>query len=160
MINRKDHTQKRKSAEESVKGLGGITFPPVSGDNNSSDPVTQSRFKDSTCWLLRRAFLAYQRSPLGNTIGVSPFLRTETLNIVIVRSNSPHNLLLGRTVMQKMGIIVSTIHEDIKFYTPRGIGSVFSTYEPDKVGEGPKRLREASLEVTKASSVAQTQKKG
>nr|GEV59167.1 hypothetical protein [Tanacetum cinerariifolium] len=74
----------------------------------------------------------------------SLFSRTETLNFVIVRSNSPYNLLLGRIAMQKMGIVVSTIHEAIKFHTPRGIGTVFSTYEPDKVGKGPKKLREAS----------------
>ncbi|GJS33209.1 reverse transcriptase domain-containing protein [Tanacetum coccineum] len=61
--------------------------------------------------------------PLEITIGNSPNLRTETLNFVVVRA--------------------------IKFYTPRGFGTVFSTYEPDKVGEGSKRLRETSTEVTK-----------
>ncbi|GJR10899.1 reverse transcriptase domain-containing protein [Tanacetum coccineum] len=35
--------------------------------------------------------------PLEITISNSPCLRTETLNFVIVRSNSLHNLLLGRT---------------------------------------------------------------
>ncbi|GJU31594.1 reverse transcriptase domain-containing protein [Tanacetum coccineum] len=39
MISRQDHTQKRKSAEEPINGLGEITFPPVSGTNNSFDPV-------------------------------------------------------------------------------------------------------------------------
>ncbi|GKE37039.1 hypothetical protein Tco_1460444 [Tanacetum coccineum] len=56
--------------------------------------------------------------PLEIIIGDSPFSRTETLNFVIVRSNSPHNLLLGRTVMQRMGIIVSTIDGAINFTLP------------------------------------------
>ncbi|GKA68695.1 reverse transcriptase domain-containing protein [Tanacetum coccineum] len=41
--------------------------------------------------------------PLEITIGDAPFTRTETLNFVIVRSTSPHNLLFGRTTMQKIG---------------------------------------------------------
>ncbi|GKF63439.1 hypothetical protein Tco_0186887, partial [Tanacetum coccineum] len=47
--------------------------------------------------------------------------------------------------MQKMDIVVSKIQGTIKFHTPRGIGSVFSTYESDKAGEGTKKLREVSL---------------
>ncbi|GJU31596.1 hypothetical protein Tco_1175185 [Tanacetum coccineum] len=39
MISRQDHTQKRKSAKEPINGLGDITFPPVTGANNSFDPV-------------------------------------------------------------------------------------------------------------------------
>ncbi|GKB62385.1 hypothetical protein Tco_0918571 [Tanacetum coccineum] len=80
------------------------------------------------------------------TIGESPFVRTEVLNFVIVRSDSPHNLLLGRTAMQRMGIVVSTIHRAIKFHTPRAVDTVFSTYELDKIEEGLKKLKEASLE--------------
>nr|GEV58541.1 hypothetical protein [Tanacetum cinerariifolium] len=83
--------------------------------------------------------------PLVIIIGDSLFRRMEVLNFVIVRSGSPHNLLLGRTAMQRMGIVVSTIHGSIKFHTPRGIGTVFSTYEPDKIREGQKTLRESPL---------------
>nr|GEZ48030.1 reverse transcriptase domain-containing protein [Tanacetum cinerariifolium] len=59
---------------------------------------------------------------------------TKTLNFVIVRSDSPHNLLLGRTTMQLMGIMVSTIHRAIKFYTSKRIGTLFSVNSP----QGPK----------------------
>ncbi|GJT24217.1 reverse transcriptase domain-containing protein [Tanacetum coccineum] len=48
-----------------------------------------------------------------------------------------------------MGIIVSMIYRAIKFYTPRGIGTIFSTYEPDKIGEGQKKLKEAPPTVMK-----------
>nr|GEU80190.1 reverse transcriptase domain-containing protein [Tanacetum cinerariifolium] len=41
----------------------------------------------------------------------------------------------GRTTMQKMGIVISTIHRDIKFHTTKGIGTVFLTYKSDKLPE-------------------------
>ncbi|GJZ06673.1 hypothetical protein Tco_0540466 [Tanacetum coccineum] len=88
---RKCHALKRKSTEEPVKGLREITFPPVLSANNSSDQiiikaqisrrqvnqVTQSRFKDPTCWLLKRTLLPLGEIPLEITIGDSPFIRTE-----------------------------------------------------------------------------------
>ncbi|GKA43588.1 hypothetical protein Tco_0736312 [Tanacetum coccineum] len=43
--------------------------------------------------------------------------KMETLNFVIVRSDSPYNFLLGRTTMQNMDIVVSTIHAATKFQT-------------------------------------------
>nr|GEV76087.1 hypothetical protein [Tanacetum cinerariifolium] len=72
------------------------------------------------------------------TIGDTPLSRIKILNFVIVRSNSPHNMLLGRTTMQRMGIVVSTIHEAIKFHTEKGIGTALST---DKASEGTKRAK-------------------
>ncbi|GJR54810.1 reverse transcriptase domain-containing protein, partial [Tanacetum coccineum] len=66
----------------------------------------------------------------------------ESIHGLSERSNSLYNLLLGRTTMQKMGIVVSTIHAAIKFHTPCGIGTVFSTYEPNKVEEGQKKVKE------------------
>nr|GEW29164.1 hypothetical protein [Tanacetum cinerariifolium] len=77
------------------------------------------------------------------TIGDPPFSRTETLNFAIVGSNSPNNLFLERTAMQKIEIAVFTIHGAIKFHTTQGIGTVFSTYEPNKVKEGLKNIKEA-----------------
>ncbi|GKA52282.1 reverse transcriptase domain-containing protein, partial [Tanacetum coccineum] len=76
--------------------------------------------------------------PLEITIGDAPLSRIETLNFVIVRSDSPHNMLLGRTAMQRLGIVVSMIHGAIKFYTEKGIGIVLSADETD---EGTKRAK-------------------
>ncbi|GKD59931.1 reverse transcriptase domain-containing protein [Tanacetum coccineum] len=72
------------------------------------------------------------------TIGDTPLSRTETLNFVIVRSDSSHNMLLGSTTMQRMGIVVSTIHGAIKFHTKKGIRTVLLADETD---EGTKRAR-------------------
>ncbi|GJR25044.1 hypothetical protein Tco_0973571 [Tanacetum coccineum] len=82
-------------------------------------------------------------------IGESPYTKTKTLNFVIVRSDSPHNLLIGRIGMQKMGIVVSRIHVTVKFHTPYGIGTVSSTYESNKVEKWQKKVKETISEATK-----------
>ncbi|GJY46759.1 reverse transcriptase domain-containing protein [Tanacetum coccineum] len=72
------------------------------------------------------------------TIGEHPLSRTETLNFVIVKSDSPHNMLLGRTTMYKMGIVVLTIHGAIKFHTKKGVEIVLLVGE---AGEETKKAR-------------------
>ncbi|GJW26429.1 reverse transcriptase domain-containing protein [Tanacetum coccineum] len=72
------------------------------------------------------------------TIGDAPLSRTKTLNFVIVRSDYSHNMLLGRTAMQRMGIVVSTIHGAIKFHTKNRIGIVLLA---DKTDEGTKKAK-------------------
>ncbi|GJX72970.1 reverse transcriptase domain-containing protein [Tanacetum coccineum] len=78
--------------------------------------------------------------PLEITIGDAPLSRTETINFVIVRSDSSHNMLLGRTAMQRIGILVSTIHGAIKFHTEKGIRTVFLTDEADKEVKRAKKI--------------------
>ncbi|GJX47842.1 hypothetical protein Tco_0273032 [Tanacetum coccineum] len=102
----------------------------------------QDRFEGPFNWTFRRKSWSSGEIPLEITIGDAPLKRKETLNFVIVKSNLPYNILLGRTAMQKMGVVVYTIHGAIKFYTTEGIGTVFSTYESDKVKEGMKKVRE------------------
>ncbi|GKC44264.1 hypothetical protein Tco_1061986 [Tanacetum coccineum] len=87
--------------------------------------------------------------PVEITIGDALFSRTKILNFFIMRSNSPHNLLLERTTMQQMSIGVSTIYRAIKFHTPRGIGTVFLTRGSYKTGEEQEKLKETSQEGTK-----------
>ncbi|GKC77273.1 hypothetical protein Tco_1128047 [Tanacetum coccineum] len=106
-----------------------ITFP--SGDSNSSAPVV---IKGEKSWSIGKI-------PLEIMIGDAPLTRKETLDFVIDKSDLPYNMLLGRTTIQRMGIVVSTIHGAIKFHTAEGICSVFSTYESDKVKEGVKKVR-------------------
>ncbi|GJY57480.1 hypothetical protein Tco_0456595 [Tanacetum coccineum] len=75
-------------------------------------------------------FLGEESWPLGEvplevTIREGPLTITKTLTFVIVKSNSPHNLLLGRTTVQEMWIVVSTVHGAIKFHTPNDVGTIF-----------------------------------
>ncbi|XP_071696412.1 uncharacterized protein [Rutidosis leptorrhynchoides] len=72
-------------------------------------------FSGEKCWPIGEIDLDF-------TIGEPPLFGTETLDFVVVRSTSHHNILLGRVAMIKMGIIASTIHQLVKFYTPKGIG--------------------------------------
>ncbi|GJZ55428.1 reverse transcriptase domain-containing protein [Tanacetum coccineum] len=60
---------------------------------------------------------------------------TKTLTFIIVRSDSSHNLLLGRTAMQEIGIVVSTVHGAIKFHTPNGVGTIFSVHNSQRLME-------------------------
>ena len=71
--------------------------------------------------------------PLEVTLGERKFVRTEVLNFVIVRSKSPYNMLIGRTAMQKMGIVVSTVHATVKFQTAHGVGTIFSSYNEGRM---------------------------
>ncbi|GKB91805.1 hypothetical protein Tco_0964077, partial [Tanacetum coccineum] len=106
---------------------------------------------------LRVPLIGFSREhswPLGEvllevTIGDDSLTRTEVLNFVIIWSNSPHNLLLGRTAMQRMGIVVSTIHGAIKFHTPKGIGTVLSTYEPPERDKRKKKSKTTCSEIAK-----------
>ncbi|GJW40433.1 reverse transcriptase domain-containing protein, partial [Tanacetum coccineum] len=71
-------------------------------------PLIRSLRVDSNTLLVR--FSGEQSWPLGEipleiTIGDGPFAITKTLTFIIVKSDSLHNLLLGRTAMQQMGIV-------------------------------------------------------
>nr|GEW31112.1 hypothetical protein [Tanacetum cinerariifolium] len=60
-------------------------------------------------------------------------------------SNSSAPVVIkAKDKMQKIESMVSTIHGAIKFHTTRGIGTVFSTHESDKVRGGMKKVRETS----------------
>nr|GEV11772.1 hypothetical protein [Tanacetum cinerariifolium] len=88
--------------------------------------------------------------PLEITIGDALLLRRETLNFVIVRFDSSHNMLLGRTAMQRMGIAVSIIYDAIKFHTQKGFRTVLSA---DETNEGTKRARKILATNEEGSSI-------
>ena len=87
--------------------------------------------------------------PLEVTLGSGRLARTEILNFVIVRSKSPYNMIFGRTAMQKMGIVVSTVHATVKFQTANGIGTVFSSYHEEKYQEAHKGMEEDNNGLTR-----------
>nr|GEY00639.1 reverse transcriptase domain-containing protein [Tanacetum cinerariifolium] len=148
---REDHTQKRKSAKESTKVLRGITFPPLSSANNSSDPVI---IKAEIS--IRRVNQVYMDSEsLCEVIyehcflELKPSIRSLRVDskISLVGFSREHSWPIEEVPLE---ITIENRHHSL--YDPWGyqiphpirIGTVFSTYEPDKVGEGPKRLKEAS----------------
>ena len=108
-------------------------------------------------------FAGEKVSPLGEidldvTIGDPPFVRTETLDFIVVRSPSPYNILLGRPAMRRLGIIASTIHSLIKHQTPNGVGTIYSEYDRTKHVHGVKKAKEpieAKTEVLRPSDYEQ-----
>ncbi|GJU52938.1 hypothetical protein Tco_1226652 [Tanacetum coccineum] len=147
------HTPKRKTTKGPISGIREITFLPVSGVNNSSDPViikvqisrrqVNRVYIDSgsSCGVIcEHCFLKLKPSIRALRVGSK----------VLIISFSESTLGLSkRTAKQKIGIVVSTIHKAIKFHTPRGIGTIFLAYEPNKIEEGQKKFKEACLEIMK-----------
>jgi hypothetical protein len=76
--------------------------------------------------------------PLEVTLGSGKLARMEILYFVIVKSKSPYNMLIRRTAMQKMGIVVSTVHATMKFQTANGVRTIFSSYREGKYQEAQK----------------------
>ncbi|GJT33201.1 hypothetical protein Tco_0923620 [Tanacetum coccineum] len=91
--------------------------------------------------------------PLEVMIGENPYTRIKTLNFVIVRSDSPHNLLLKRTAMQRMGIVVSIIHVAIKFHTPTKLARYPHPTNLTKLKKDRRRIRKPSRKLRGMYSV-------
>nr|GEW11869.1 reverse transcriptase domain-containing protein [Tanacetum cinerariifolium] len=140
MISRKSCNPRKRYAEEDYNKMGEITFPPVTKDKSSSDPVIIKAYVSGR--QVNRVYMdsgsSYELIHEHYFLKLKPYIRSirvdsKTPLVGFFReyswplgSNSPHNLLLGRTTMKQMGIAVSTILEDIKFHTPNGMGTLLS----------------------------------
>nr|GEY61794.1 reverse transcriptase domain-containing protein [Tanacetum cinerariifolium] len=111
--------------EESHKLLSNLAKSPREIFAIERVAKTFERFSREQSWPL-------EDIPLEVTIEEGPLMITKTLTFVIVRSDSPHNILLGRTAMQEMGIVVSTVHGAIKFHMPNGVGTIFSKHNSQR----------------------------
>ncbi|GKB40881.1 hypothetical protein Tco_0885823 [Tanacetum coccineum] len=103
------HTSKRKSIDEAVNGIGEITFPRVSGFDKSFDTVI-IRLKPSI-----RSLRVDSKIPLVK-FSVQPF---PWKNIYAKNGDRSVHNPCGSEILH-----------------PCGIGTVFSTYEPNKVEKG------------------------
>nr|GEZ89314.1 hypothetical protein [Tanacetum cinerariifolium] len=52
------------------------------------------------------------------------------MKFMVVRASSPYNIILGRTGLQELRAISSTIHAMMKFSTPKGIATLCARGEP------------------------------
>ncbi|GJS66568.1 hypothetical protein Tco_0681132 [Tanacetum coccineum] len=114
--------------------------PPRFPRRNTPGPWEKYRWKSVDSMTSLVGFSGEYSWPLGEvplkiTIGESLLTITKMLNLVIVRSDSPHNLLLGRTAMKQMWIVVSTIHGAIKFHMQKGICTLLS----ENSSQGPEK---------------------
>ncbi|XP_071924826.1 uncharacterized protein [Coffea arabica] len=60
------------------------------------------------------------------TVGHHPRCRTVPVNFVVVKADSPYNLLLGRPTLNALRAVYSTYHLSFKFPTPAGVAEVSS----------------------------------
>ncbi|GJZ44976.1 hypothetical protein Tco_0592572 [Tanacetum coccineum] len=141
--NRRDgYERSKKSSWDNNKGQKNRDrFSPYRGPSHGLLPSLSKSPKENLA--MEKAARSFEPPP--NMFGTfAPRERNKERKDEVIRHNmggksdSSRNMLLGRTMMQRMGIIVSTIHEAIKFHTEKGIGTVFSTDEAD---EGAKRAK-------------------
>nr|GEU31203.1 reverse transcriptase domain-containing protein [Tanacetum cinerariifolium] len=125
MVNRESYTLKRKYTEEPINEIGEIIVNRVYMDSDSSCEVINEH-----CFLK-----------------IKPSIKSLRVDskISIVGFSIEHSWPLR----EKIGNVVSTLYAAIKFHTPCGIGTVFSTYEANKVEGGQKKVKENTPEVTK-----------
>ncbi|GJW29211.1 hypothetical protein Tco_0046086 [Tanacetum coccineum] len=136
MVSQEAHIAKSLAQENTDYGGKEIIFHPVARVNNAPVIIEAKIFGRKSIGEV----------PFEITIGDAPLSRTKTLNFIIVRSDSPHNMLLGRIAMQRMGIVVSTIHGAIKFHTEKGIGTVVLTDEANERTKRAKKIPSTSKE--------------
>nr|XP_043625708.1 uncharacterized protein LOC122597141 [Erigeron canadensis] len=113
-----------------------ISFPPIEDKEASEAPIIIGAVvgnhpvkrihldTGSRTWSLGEV-------TLNVTIGEAPRTRSEELTFIIVRAESPYNIILGRPAMRKLGMVPSPVHAIVKFPTPKGIGSVKTEPRPE-----------------------------
>ncbi|GJR68286.1 reverse transcriptase domain-containing protein [Tanacetum coccineum] len=89
-------------------------------------------------------FSGEQVSPLGEvslliTVGEAPHHRSEQITFLIVRSDSPNNMLLGRTVIIGLGIIPSTMHSVVLYQSEDRPRVIMSEYQDVQRCEYPEQ---------------------
>ncbi|GJZ66102.1 hypothetical protein Tco_0622798 [Tanacetum coccineum] len=96
-------------------------------------------------------FSGEQVNPLGEislliTVGEAPHHRSEHITFLIVRSDSPQNMLLERTVIAELGTIPSTMHSAVLYQSKEGPRVIMSAYQDKRRREQVKILKESLSE--------------
>ncbi|GJS96912.1 hypothetical protein Tco_0803880 [Tanacetum coccineum] len=96
-------------------------------------------------------FSGEQVNPLGEislliTVGEAPHHRSEQITFLIVRSESPSNMLLGRTTIVGLGMFPFTMHSAILYQSEAGPKVIMSEYQDVRRCELVKRMKETPLE--------------
>ncbi|GKE21239.1 reverse transcriptase domain-containing protein [Tanacetum coccineum] len=102
-------------------------------------------------------FFGEQVTPLGEVsvlimIGEAPHHRSEQITFLIVRSNSPNNMLLRRTAIAGLGMVPSTMHSAIRrnmeaYVDDMVIKSMDETYTMADIRETFEWLRKINMKL-------------
>nr|GEW01915.1 hypothetical protein [Tanacetum cinerariifolium] len=150
------HEEKVRQVYMDSEGSCEIIYEHCFEKLNSTIKATKVDLKNPLVGFSREHSWSIGEVLLEITIKDAPLLRTETFNFVIVRSDSSHNMLLGRMAMQRMGIVVSMIHRAIKFHTKKESELYFWQTKLMKEQRGPERYLP---QTRKGSSVVSTLRK-
>ncbi|GJW02072.1 reverse transcriptase domain-containing protein [Tanacetum coccineum] len=132
------HPRKRKTWIEDWMNVP-ITFPPISTDDVSDGPLIveagdiKSRLTPTQTELV--GFSEEQLVPIGKIELEVQFrggglTRRTMMKFTVVRASSPYNIILGRTGLQELRAVSSTVHAMLKFPTPKGIATLCARAEP------------------------------
>nr|GEU89592.1 ribonuclease H-like domain-containing protein [Tanacetum cinerariifolium] len=138
MVSQEAHIAKSLAQENTDYGRKEIIFPPVAKVNNAPIIIEAKIFR-------RKVRQVYMDSESSCEIiyehcfkKLNPTIKATKVDLKtpLVVFSGEHSWSIGRTVMQRMGIVVLMIHRAIKFHTKKGIRTVLSADETD---EGTKR---------------------
>ncbi|GJX02786.1 hypothetical protein Tco_0188702 [Tanacetum coccineum] len=90
--------------------------------------------------------------PLGEislliTVGEAPHHRSEHITFLIVRFDSPQNMLFGRTAIAELGMIPSTMYSTVLYQSEVGPRVIMYEYQDVRRCEQFKRVKGSLLEV-------------
>ncbi|GJQ90296.1 hypothetical protein Tco_0001435 [Tanacetum coccineum] len=123
---------------------------------------TRERMKDVYTTL--SGFSGEQVSLLGEvslliTVGKAPHHKSEQITFLIIRSDTPNNMLFERTAITGLGMIPSTMHSAVLYQLETGPRVIMSEYQDVKKCELVKRLKESPPEARSKSPSVLTQRK-
>ncbi|GKC09998.1 hypothetical protein Tco_1001608 [Tanacetum coccineum] len=131
-----------------------MIFSPIRNRAPSVDPILikkdiRERMRDVYTTL--SGFSSEQVNPLGEIslliiVGEAPHYRNEQITFLIVRSDSPNNMLLVRTTIVRLGMIPSTMHSVVLYQSEAGPRVIMSEYQDVRRCELVKRLKETPPE--------------
>ncbi|GKA78902.1 hypothetical protein Tco_0785439 [Tanacetum coccineum] len=161
----KRNTEGERPLEEAPRGNGGqsVSLPPLLaahlGRGENGQPLQSSLTSvyggqalpnnigenlppnGFVCGLRTRSLVEHLSTDLLSTykgLMEKTYKWVEAREVATNGASSDRRDSFERTVMQKMGIVVSMIHGAIKFHTKKGIGTILSA---DEIDEGTKRAR-------------------
>nr|GEW40175.1 hypothetical protein [Tanacetum cinerariifolium] len=148
MINQEESYTRDNASKNFILEGREITFPSVTRGINSSTPIIiKAKIfggevgrvhidSGSSCEVIyEHCFMklkpSIRASKINSKVPLIGFSGKKSWS----SGEIPLEITIGRTSMQKIGIVVSTIYVAMKFHTAKGIGTVFSTHESNKIKE-------------------------
>nr|GEZ30876.1 hypothetical protein [Tanacetum cinerariifolium] len=146
----------KKKKPPKIKSIKEMIFPPIRNSASSVDPILISLRKEIRermidVYTTLSRFSCEQVNPLREisiliTVEEALHHSSEQITFLIVRSDSPNNMLLRRTTIAGLRMIPSTMHSVILYQSKARPRVIMSEYQDVKRYELVKRLKETPPE--------------